>query len=144
MCRAALCVVGSRFFEAKLAVDSAANFGGVVVFLVVIFPPADRAKIERRGSFKGLVSAAGTPIAHFDRGSHTGMDGEKPLQITNRSAQRLQLIPDRAPACDAFEIGTAMTRICGYLAGARLRGVKDGPGGVSVSLPYTLPLGSTQ
>ena len=43
MGRAALGVVDSRLFEAELTVDSEAHFGGVIVFLAVVFPPADRA-----------------------------------------------------------------------------------------------------
>jgi hypothetical protein len=80
--RAASSIIGSRFFEAELAVDSEADLGGVVVFLVVIFPPADRAKLERRGSFEGFVSAAGAAKADFDGGTHKEMDGENGGGIT--------------------------------------------------------------
>jgi hypothetical protein len=78
--RAAPGVVGSRFFEAELAVDSEANFRGIVVFLVVIFPPADRAKLEGCGRFESLVSAAGAAIADFNGGTHNEMDGENEVR----------------------------------------------------------------
>jgi hypothetical protein len=73
---AALGVVDSCLFEAELAVDGEANFRGVIVFLAVILPPADRAKHECFGSFEGFVSTAGATKAHFDGGAHTKMDGK--------------------------------------------------------------------
>jgi hypothetical protein len=69
-------VVGAGFFEAELAVDGEAHVGCVVVFLAVVLPPADRTKTEGCRDIESLVSAAGTTEAHFDRGSHTRMDGE--------------------------------------------------------------------
>jgi hypothetical protein len=71
---AAMGVVGSRFFEAELAVDGEANFRGVIVFLAVVFPPADRAKLERFRRFQSFISTAGATKAHFDGGTHTEMD----------------------------------------------------------------------
>ena len=85
MGRAALGVVDSRFFEAQLAVDGEANFGGVIVFLAVVFPPADRAKLEGFGRFESLVSAAGATEAHFDRRTHTRMDAKNGGGITGGS-----------------------------------------------------------
>jgi len=73
---AALGVIGAGFFEAKLAVDGEANFGGVAIFLAVVLPPADGAKLEGFGGLESLVSAAGATEAHFDRRTHTRMDGE--------------------------------------------------------------------
>jgi hypothetical protein len=73
---AALSVVGSRFFEADLTVDGQANFRGVVVFLAVVFPPADRAKLERFGRFQSFISTTRTTKAHFDGGTHTRIDGK--------------------------------------------------------------------
>jgi len=43
---AALGVVGAGLFEAELAIDGEAHIGGIVVFLTVVLPPADRAKHE--------------------------------------------------------------------------------------------------
>jgi hypothetical protein len=73
---AALGVVGAGFFEAELAVDGEADFGGVVVFLTVVLPPADRTKLKGCRSFESLKSAAGATVAHFDTGTHTRMDEE--------------------------------------------------------------------
>jgi hypothetical protein len=60
---AALRVVDSGLFEAELAVDGEANLGGVIVFLAVVLPPANRTKLECFGSFESLVSAARTTVA---------------------------------------------------------------------------------
>ena len=76
MGRAELGIVDSRLFEAQLAVDSEAHFGGVIVFLAVVFPPADRAKLECRGRFESLLSAARATVARFDRRTHKGMDAK--------------------------------------------------------------------
>ena len=67
MGRAELGIVHSRFFEAQLAVNGEAHFGGVIVFLAVVFPPADRAELECCGRFEGLVSAARTTVASCNR-----------------------------------------------------------------------------
>lgn len=84
----ALGKVLAGFLEAELGVDGETDFGGVIVFLAVVFPPADRAQLQSTGCFQGSVSAAGTTIAHFDRRIHTRMDGEKSLRITKGSNQR--------------------------------------------------------
>jgi hypothetical protein len=55
------------FLEAELAVDGETDFGGVIVFLAVVFPPADRAQLQGAGCFQGSVSAAGTTIASCSR-----------------------------------------------------------------------------
>jgi hypothetical protein len=72
MGRAALGIVDSRFFEAELAVDGEAHFGSVIVFLAVIFPPADRAEVECFGYFKSLVSAARTTVTDVQGSSPNG------------------------------------------------------------------------
>ena len=80
---AALGVVGSRFFEAQLAVDGEAHFGGVIVFLAVVFPPANRAKLECRGRFEGLRSAARATVAGCNRISlHMGWTRKYAGEIT--------------------------------------------------------------
>src|SRR5665213_3383166 len=61
MGRAALRIVRARFVEAQRAVDGQAHIGGVCVFLAVVLPPADRAKLHCFRSFRGFqgpVSAA--------------------------------------------------------------------------------------
>ena len=77
MGRAALSVVDSRLFEAQLTVDGEAHFRGVIVF-----PPADRAKLERCGRFESLESTARATVAHFDCRAHTRIDGGFSLGIT--------------------------------------------------------------
>lgn len=69
-------IVGAGFFQTQLTVDGEANVCGVIIFLAVVFPPADRAKLQGVGCIESLVSAAGTTIAHFDRRTHTRMDGK--------------------------------------------------------------------
>jgi hypothetical protein len=66
MGRAALGVVVAGLFEAELAIYGEADFGGVVVFLAVVFPPADGAKAKRAWGFKGFKSTAGAAIAGSD------------------------------------------------------------------------------
>lgn len=80
--RAAFNVVPARFVEAQLAVDGESHFRSVSVFLAVIFPPADRAKLESSGRFESFVPTTRTAIAHFDRGTHAGMDGKSGSEIT--------------------------------------------------------------
>jgi len=82
-------VVGSRLFQAELAVDGEANFGGVVVFLAVIFPPADRAKHERFRRFQSFISTAGATKADFDGGAHTQMDERKGVRDYGETGQFL-------------------------------------------------------
>ena len=67
--------VVAGLIEAELSVDGEADFRGVWVFLAVVFPPADRAQLERAGSFESFISTAGAAIAHYDGCTHTGIDG---------------------------------------------------------------------
>ncbi len=64
---AALSKVLAGFLEAELAIDGETDFGGVIVFLAVVFPPADRAQLQGAGRFQGLVSTARTTIAGCSR-----------------------------------------------------------------------------
>ena len=73
---AALGVIGTGFLETELAVDGKAHFRCVVVFLPVVFPPANRAKFEGCRSIESLVSATRATEANFDCGIHTGIDGK--------------------------------------------------------------------
>jgi hypothetical protein len=66
MSGAALGVVVTGLFEAELAVHGKADVGGVIVFLAIVFPPADGAKAKRARGFKGLKSTAGAAIAGCD------------------------------------------------------------------------------
>ena len=74
---AALLVVQARFAEAQLAVDGKTDFRGVLVFLAVIFPPANRAQHQSTRRIEGLRSAARAAIAHSNRRIHIGMDGKR-------------------------------------------------------------------
>ena len=76
MGRAVVCEVRTGLIETELSVDGEANFGGVVVFLAVVFPPADRAQLQGSGRIEGFISTAGASIAHYDCGAHTGIDGK--------------------------------------------------------------------
>jgi hypothetical protein len=63
---AALSVVLAGLSEAELAIDGEADIGGVIVFLAVVFPPADGAKAERARGFQGFISTARAAIARSD------------------------------------------------------------------------------
>jgi hypothetical protein len=89
-----------------LAVDSEAHFGGVIVFLAVVFPPADRAELECRGRFESLRSATRATVAHFDRRGHTRFDGGFSLGITEGSELERRHIPDRERPRVCFRLGT--------------------------------------
>ena len=87
MGRAELGIVDSRFFEAELAVDGEAHLGGVIVFLAVVFPPADRAKLERCGRFESLRSAARATVAGCNRISlHMGWTRKYAREITRKNS----------------------------------------------------------
>jgi hypothetical protein len=77
-------VVGSRLFQAELAVDGEANLRAVVVFLAVVFPPADRAKHERFRRSQSFISTAGTTKARFDGSTHTEIDERKGVRDYGR------------------------------------------------------------
>jgi len=59
---AALGKVLAGFIEAELAVHGETDFGGVIVFLAVVFPPAHRAQLQGAGCFQCFVSTARTTI----------------------------------------------------------------------------------
>jgi hypothetical protein len=65
-----------------LAVDGETDVCGVVAFLAVVLPPADRAKAEGCRDIESLVTAAGATVTHFDVRAHTEMDGKPPDRIT--------------------------------------------------------------
>ena len=81
-------VVGSRLLEAELAVDGEANFRGVIVFLAVVFPPADRAKLKRFRRFEGFISTTRATKADLDGRTHSKMDGEGVAWDYLRSGRR--------------------------------------------------------
>ncbi len=63
---AALGVVIAGLFEAELAIYGEADVAGVVVFLAIVFPPANGAKAERARSLQGFISTAGAAKAGSD------------------------------------------------------------------------------
>ncbi len=75
-------VVAARFVETQLAVDREAHFRGVVIFLAVIFPPADGAKLESSGRFESFVSTTRATITYSDCGTHVGIDGKRGRRVT--------------------------------------------------------------
>ena len=70
------------FGEAQLAVHGKADVRGILVFLAVVFPPADRAKHQGAGCIKCLAPAARASIAHSCCWAHTKMDGKRQGEIT--------------------------------------------------------------
>ncbi len=82
---AALGVVGSRLFEAELAVDGEANFRGIAVFLAVVLPPADGAKRSgASGCSEFVYPQQGQREAGFDGGTHPGDGRKEKVGITAR------------------------------------------------------------
>jgi len=73
---AVLSEVDSRFLQAQLAVHGEPDFGGVTIFLPVVFPPANRTQNQCAGDLQCFVSAARAAVTHFDRRTHKEMDGE--------------------------------------------------------------------
>jgi hypothetical protein len=82
-------VVGTRLFQAELAVDGEANFRGFAVFLAVVLPPADGAKLLRFRRFQSFISAAGATKAGFDGGTRTEMDERKGVRDYGQTGQFL-------------------------------------------------------
>jgi hypothetical protein len=81
----ALGKVLAGFLEAELAVDGETDIGGVIVFLAVVLPPADRAQLQGAGCFQGSVSAAGATIASCSRlRFHRGWTRKGADEITRR------------------------------------------------------------
>jgi hypothetical protein len=66
----ALGVMLAGFVEAQLAIDGQTDVLGVLVFLAVVLPPADRAQLQSAGRFEGFISTTGTAIACFDGRTH--------------------------------------------------------------------------
>jgi len=77
-------IVVPSLVQAQLAVDGEADLGGVAILLAVVFPPANRAKLHRAGSFEGLVSTTGATEADCNCCAHTEMDASGRPGITGR------------------------------------------------------------
>ena len=77
MRRAKLRIIGARLVQAELAVHRQADFGGVLIFLAVILPPANGAKPQSTGRIERFVSTTRTTIPNFDCGAHLGFDGKR-------------------------------------------------------------------
>jgi hypothetical protein len=69
-------VVIPGLVQAELAVDRETHFRSVIIFLAVIFPPADRAQLQNAGRIEGPVSTTGAAITNLDSAAHTGIDGK--------------------------------------------------------------------
>ena len=70
----ALRIIGARFTQAQMAIHRQPHFCCVGVLLPIVLPPADWTKSHRFGSFKRLVSTAGTAEAVFDSALHGSID----------------------------------------------------------------------
>ena len=66
----ALHVVLAGLIEAELAIDRQPDVLRVVILLSVVFPPADRAKIQGTGGFEGFISTTRAPITNFVGSTH--------------------------------------------------------------------------
>lgn len=75
MRRAKLAVIRARLVQAQLAVHCQSNFRRILIFLPIIFPPADRAQLQGARRFERLISATRAAITDFDRSAHIGIDG---------------------------------------------------------------------
>ena len=90
MGRAAMSEVFAGFVEAQLAIHRQAHFGGVIVLLAVIPPPADRAQRQRFRRFQRLISATraaktifhGVPRKDGRKPRLVGLHGEQLLAIS--------------------------------------------------------------
>jgi hypothetical protein len=67
---AALSVVFAGFVQAEGAVDGQADIAGVVVFLAVVLPPANRAQAHGARRLQRLIAAARTAITGFHEVLH--------------------------------------------------------------------------
>jgi hypothetical protein len=80
MSRAAVDEVRAGFVKTKCAIHRVANFVCVIVFLPIVFPPADGTERHRARSFKRLESAAWAAITLF-RCSHLRMDENRGAHV---------------------------------------------------------------
>jgi hypothetical protein len=65
--RAAVGKMLTGLVQAEQAVDRKADFGGILVLLAIVFPPANRAQREGAGRIQRLVSAAGAAKTSLQR-----------------------------------------------------------------------------
>ena len=75
MGRSAMGVVIAGLVEAELAVYRHTHFGGVIVLLAIVLPPADRAQRQGAGRLQRLTSAARAAKSIFH--SIPRIDGRK-------------------------------------------------------------------
>jgi hypothetical protein len=80
---AELNVVRTGLVEAELAVHREPDFGRVIVFLAVIFPPADGTQLERPWRIKCLVTATGATKSYINRRTHIRMDAKTHETMTD-------------------------------------------------------------
>ena len=71
---AKLSIVDARLTQAELAVHRQADFAGILVFLSVVLPPADRAQLQCARHVERSVSTARAKVTNFDRYTHIGID----------------------------------------------------------------------
>jgi len=80
MRRAAVDEMRAGFVKAKGAIHRVANFVCVIVFLPIVFPPADRTERHRARSFQRLESATWAAITMFEC-SHLRMDETRGARV---------------------------------------------------------------
>jgi hypothetical protein len=82
MSRAAVGKVLAGFVQAERAVDGEADFGGILVLLAIVLPPANWAKSKRSNGLERLITAAWASKAQVRRFLHCGQTGEPGSRIT--------------------------------------------------------------
>jgi hypothetical protein len=90
---AALGVVSAGLIEAELSVDGEADIAGVIVFLAVVFPPANRAKAIGGRGLKGFKSTARTAIAMIHGFPYFGRRPTQPASLRLRKFSKHPVPP---------------------------------------------------
>ena len=109
MCRAALRKVLAGLVETQLPVHSQAHFGGVIVLLAIVLPPADWAQRQGAGLLQRLVAAAwaaktifhGVPRMNGRKPGVAGLHEEQllaiSLQLLAVAVRSVQAAPEGCP-----------------------------------------------
>jgi hypothetical protein len=74
MRRTKLQVIRARLVQAQLAIHRQSNFRRVLVFLPVVFPPANGAQLQGARRFKRPISATRATITDFNSSAHVRTD----------------------------------------------------------------------
>jgi hypothetical protein len=82
MGRAAAQEVRAGLGQAQFAIHGQPGYGGILVVLPVVLPPADRAQLLRAGRFQRPVPAAKATETSLFGSPHERMDGEGERRVT--------------------------------------------------------------